>query len=255
MAMPFVLQKVLWFLILPPASLLVLTFIGLLLINKKQRRLGKFLIFSGAALLYVLSIGQVADSIVKPLERASPPLTNEEITADAVVVLGGGSVDLEWLGAAPVPNAETSSRLLEGVLVARRLRVPLVLSMGNGEPFATRANDADTMAQSALAMGVPQKQIIVENMSRNTLENSYAVRKLLRGDRIVLATSAYHMRRARAMFAKRGFTVIPAPTFFTAQKRKFTPISLIPLASALARSTTGIAEWISLAWWGLRGEM
>ncbi len=240
---------------MPPSSLIILMLVGLLLINKKRRLLGKFLIFLGVALLYALSIAQVADEIVKPLEKDFPPLTDEKIKADAVVVPGGGSVDLEWLGAASVPNAETFSRLYEGAMIARKLGVPLVLSGGNGEPFATKLKDADTMAQAALAMDIPRKQIIVEDVSRNTLENSHAVRKLVKGDRIVLSTSAYHMRRAKAMFAKRGFTVIPAPSSFLAQTRKFTAASLIPRVSSLSRSTTGIAEWVSLLWWSIRGEI
>ncbi len=253
--MIFVIQKVLWFLIMPPASLIILILAGLLLINKKRRLLGKSLIFLGVALLYVLSIAQVADFIVKPLEKPFPPLKGEDLRADAVVVLGGGSVDLEWLGAAPVPNPETLSRLVTGVELARKFRIPLVLSMGNGEPFATKVNDANTMAAAALELGIPKKQMIVENVSRDTVENSYAVRKLVKGNRIILSTSAYHMRRAKAMFAKRGFTVIPAPSYYLAQTRKFTPISLIPRTADLAMSTTGIAEWVSLLWWGLRGEM
>ena len=252
--MTFVIQKVLWFLMLPPTSLVVLILTGLLLIDK-QRRLGKGLIISGLVFLYLLSLGPIANMIVKPLEQANPPLKEEKITADAIVVLGGGSVDLEWLGTSPVPNAETSSRLLTGVELARRLGIPLILSMGNGEPFATKVNDADTMAEAAFAMGIPQKQVTVENVSRNTLENSHAVRKLLKGDRIVLVTSAYHMRRAKIMFTKRGFIVIPAPAYFLCQPRKCTPVSLIPRTGDLALSTTGIAEWISLVWWQVRGEM
>ncbi len=253
--MTFTIQKVVWFLMMPPASLILLMLVGLLLINRKRRLLGKFLIFLSAVLLYALSIGQVADIIVRPLERSSVPLTDEKMKAEAVIVPGGGSVDLGWLGSSPVLNAETSSRLLEGVTTARKLHVPLVLTMGNGEPFATKVNDADTMARAAIAMGVPQEQLVVENTSRNTLENSHAVRKLIKGNRIVLATSAYHMRRARAMFEKRGFTVVPAPTYFLTQTRKFTAVSLIPRASALDESVTGIAEWVSLLWWGVRGEL
>lgn len=251
--MTLTLQKALWFLVLPPASIVLLILIGLLICRRKF--LGRFLIFTGAALLYTLSIAHVADMIVMPLERPFPPLSAKEISTDAVVVLGGGSLDLEWLGAGAVPNAETSSRLLEGTELARRLHVPLVLTMGNGEPFATKVNDADTMAKAAAAMGIPQKQMIVENVSRNTVENARAVRKLLKENRIILVTSAYHMRRAKAMFEKSGFTVTPAPTYFLAQTRKFTWVSLIPRASALARSTTGMAEWISLVWWSIRGEM
>jgi uncharacterized SAM-binding protein YcdF (DUF218 family) len=250
----FVIQKVLWFLVLPPASILVLILVGLLAVNGR-RLLGKSLIVLGVALLYLLSLGQVADLILKPLERPYPPLKEDKISADAVVVLGGGSVDLEWLGAGPVPNAETLYRLVTGVELAKKLRIPLVLSMGNGEPFSTKVNDADTMAKAAYAMGIQKNQLIVENTSRDTLENSREVRKLVKGNRIILSTSAYHMIRARAMFAKRGFTVTPAPSYYLAQTRKLTPISFIPRAADLARSATGIAEWMSLVWWGVRGEM
>lgn len=252
--MTFVIQKAIWFLILPPASLVLIILVGLFL-SRKRRLLGKILIFSGAALLYVLSIPHVADRILRPLERSAHPVTTENISVDAIVVLGGGSVDLQWLGADPVPNAETSARLLEGIMLARRLGIPLVLSMGNGEPFATKVNDADTMAETAFSLGIPRKQVLIENVSRNTLENSHAVRKLIRGDRIVLVTSAYHMKRAKAMFIKQGFSVVGAPVYFLAQTRKFSPVSLIPLASALSQSATGIAEWVSIFWWGIRGEI
>jgi uncharacterized SAM-binding protein YcdF (DUF218 family) len=63
------------------------------------------------------------------------------------------------------------------------------------------------------------------------------------------------MRRAKAMFARQGFVVIPAPTYFLAQNRVFSYVSFIPTAGDFSRSTTGIAEWISLAWWSIRGEI
>ncbi len=252
--MTFALQKIIWFLIIPPASLLTLILIGLLLL-RRNNRLGKSFILCGLFLIYLLSLGHIADLILKPLEGRYPPLRSEHIVADAVVVPGGGSVDLDWLGAAPAPNAETTARLIMGVELARKLRVPLILCGGNGEPFATKVNDADAMATAVFALGMNRKQIIIENVSRNTLENSYAVRKLIKGDRIVLATSAYYMRRATALFERRGFTVIPAPVYFLAQSRIFSYASFIPKAVDLSHSTIGIAEWLSLFWWHARGEI
>jgi uncharacterized SAM-binding protein YcdF (DUF218 family) len=205
----FALQKMLWFLVLPPASILILGGAGLCLIWKGR-------------------------SLGKPL---------------------AGSTDLTWIGARPEPNAETFSRLVAGVEMARRLGAPLVLSMGNGEPFSTTVSDADTMAEAAVDMGMPRERIIVENRSRDTVENSFEVRRIVKGDRIVLVTSAYHMKRAAAMFRRRGFIVVPAPAYFLSQTRRFSPFSLIPRAGAFTRSTVGIAEWISLGWWRLRGEM
>ncbi len=250
----FVLQKIIWFLIVPPASLLLLILAGAVVI-KRHPRTGRLLIFAGLLFLYLLSLGPVADVILRPLEQATPPLREEQAAADAVVVPGGGSVDLEWMGAGAVPNAETLSRLVTGVRIAKKLHVPLVLCGGNGEPFATKVRDADAMETVAIEMGMDPKQLIVERESRNTLENSHAVRKLVAGNRIVLATSAYYMRRARAMFEKRGFAVIPAATDHLVQTRRYTASVLIPGASHLQRSTVGIAEWFGMAWWSLRGEM
>jgi uncharacterized SAM-binding protein YcdF (DUF218 family) len=252
--MLFVLQKIIWFLVLPLPGFMILILAGFLFL-KARPRLGKALVSSGLAALYVLSLGHTADAILRPLEGTYPPLRPEKIVADAVVVPGGGSVDLDWKGTAAVPNAETLSRLVTGVEFAKKLGIPLVLCGGNGEPFTTTVNDADAMAAAAVRMGMPRDRMLVENRSRNTLENSYAARKLVKGDRIILATSAYYMRRARAMFSRRGFTVIPAPAYFLSQTRLFTCASLIPKAANLCRSTTGIAEWISMVWWRLRGEI
>jgi uncharacterized SAM-binding protein YcdF (DUF218 family) len=146
-------------------------------------------------------------------------------------------------------------RLVKGVELASRMNIPLVLTGGNGEPFATTLNDADVMAETAYLLGMPRSRVIVENRSRNTLENSHAVRAIVKGDRIILATSAYYMKRAVAMFTRRGFKVIPAPTGQLVQTRKRSPTAFIPRASIFAHSTVALAEWLSLAWWGVRGEL
>lgn len=252
--MLFTLQKIIWFLVMPPASLILLMLLGLV-VSRKRRWTGGATILAGLAMLYLLSIAPVADMLLKPLESFAPPLQKLPAAADAVVVPGGGSVDLSWSGAHPVPNAETYTRLVKGVELARRMNIPLVLTGGNGEPFATSLNDADVMAEAVYALGMPRAQVIIENRSRNTLENSHAARKLVRGDRIILATSAYYMKRAVGMFTRRGFTVIPAPTCQFVQTRKGGAASFIPRAGILANSSTALAEWLSLAWWGIRGEL
>ncbi|HLO26730.1 MAG TPA: ElyC/SanA/YdcF family protein [Geobacteraceae bacterium] len=252
--MLFTLQKIIWFLVMPPASLFLVLLVGVA-VSWKRRMAGSLLILAGLVLFYLLSIAPVADVLLEPLERAAFPLQKIPATADAVVVPGGGSVDLAWCGASPVPNAETMTRLVKGVELAKRMNIPLVLAGGNGEPFATVLNDADVMADAAYAMGMSRNRMIVENRSRNTLENSHAVRRLVKGNRIILATSAYYMKRADAMFTRRGFTVIPAPTYHLVQTRKSGPASLIPRAGIFANSTVALAEWLSMAWWRIRGEM
>jgi uncharacterized SAM-binding protein YcdF (DUF218 family) len=252
--MVFTLQKIIWFLVLPPASLILFMLFGVM-ISRNRRGLARSFLLVGALVLYLLSIGPVADFLLKPLERSTRPLTGLPGKADAVVVPGGGSVDRSWLGASPVPNGETCARLVVGVELAKKLKIPLVLVGGNGEPFATKLNDAEVMAEAAYAMGMPRGQVLVEKSSRNTLENSRAVRKLLKGKRIILATSAYYMKRAVIMFTKQGFTVLPAPTYYLAQTRKKGLALFVPRAGNLRNSSVALAEWLSLAWWKLRGEL
>jgi len=111
------------------------------------------------------------------------------------------------------------------------------------------------MAEAAYALGMPRRQVILEKTSRNTLENSQAVRKMLKGNKIILATSAYYMRRAVTMFTRQGFSVIPAPAYYLSQTRKKGVALLIPRAENLKNSSVALAEWLSLAWWKLRGEL
>lgn len=252
--MSFTLLKITWFLLMPPACLIAFMLFGAL-VSRNRAGLAKGFLLISALALYLLSLGPVADLLLRPLERSTRPLVKLPETAEAVVVPGGGSVDRSWIGAAPTPNGETYSRLVLGVELAKKLKIPLILTGGNGEPFATKLKDAEVMSEAAYAMGLPRRQLVVESVSRNTLENSLAVRKLLQGDRIILATSAYYMKRAVLMFTRQGFTVVPAPTFYLSQTRKKGFALFIPQAENLKNSTVALAEWLSLAWWRLQGKL
>lgn len=96
--MTFILQKIIWLLILPPSSLLIMIAAGLILINRRPRA-AKIMMASGLTLFYLLSLVHTADLLLRPLEGRHRPLKNVDTAVDAVVVPGGGSVDLDWLAA------------------------------------------------------------------------------------------------------------------------------------------------------------
>ncbi len=70
--------------------------------------------------------------------------------------------------------------------------------------------------QDVLAvMGVPAQHLMLENESRDTHDNAVNSAQLLKArgmHRILLVTSAYHMRRSVALFEAQGLEVVPAPT-------------------------------------------
>jgi uncharacterized SAM-binding protein YcdF (DUF218 family) len=247
--MGFETAKIILYLILPPASLVILMALGFLV--GPRRLLGRLLVATGFLLLYLLSISPVSDALLKPLETGLPPWKDGPVKADAIVVLGGGVRDLSWLQAPSEPSCPSLERVVRGILIYRKLHLPLVFAGGNGDPSRTAVPDADAMARRALAFGVPARDVSVENKSRNTLEGAKALKGLVRGKNIILVTSAYHLKRASAMFTKQGFHVIPAPAGYRYEQKRLSFYSFIPHAANLSDSSTAISEYASLLWYSL----
>lgn len=252
--MGFIIAKVILYLVLPPAGLLLLTLAGVILL-RRHRSAGRAIIGAGMGFLYLLSLPPVADRLIRPLEASSPPFDGTDVRASAVVVLSGGANDLSWVPAAPAPTDASLARLAAGIQLARTWRLPLVISGGSGLVTPGGAKEADAMADAAVKLGFPRKDIIIERRSRNTGENAQQVGKLLPGKAIVLVTSAFHMKRSAGMFRKQGFTVLPAPAGYRSQTRPFSITFLIPRAGDLDTSSTALSEYLSLAWYGMTGKL
>jgi len=250
----FVISKVLLYLVLPPSGILLLMAAGFLIIRQK-RVVGWGLIALGFLLLYGLSTGPGINSLIIPLETSYPPLKDKTVHADAIVVLTGGVSDLSRLGLEPEPSDISLERLVKGVMLYRSLRRPLIIAGGSGSLIHSEIPEADAMARAAVDLGVLEQDIVVENKSRNTLESAKAVRGLLKGNRIILVTSAFHMKRSVALFKKQGFDVVPAPTGYLALNRPVSRYSYIPSAVGLSTSSIALSEHISFAWYSAIGDL
>ncbi len=252
--MVFVISKILLLLILPPAGPLFLAAAGFLII-RKYHRLGRAFIISGFVLLYLLSIQPVSDLLMRPLERSFPPLRTTAVRANAIVVLSGGVKDLSWVGLKSEPSGTSLERLFAGVRLYKLFHLPLVLSGGSGDPTNLEMSEADALGRIAMSLGVPRKDIVVERKSRNTIESAKALKKNFRGKRIILVTSAFHMKRASAMFKAQGLDIIPAPAGYTSEQRGFSLFTLIPTADHLCTTATALHEYLSFLWYKGRGDI
>lgn len=255
MTILFILTKLVLVFILPPASLIILMTAGLLRM-KKHPGSGAALIWLGIVLLYAASIEPVSSGLINRFEREYPPFAPSGTKPDAIVVLSGGIRDLSWNGLEPEPAEASLMRVVTGVKLYRAFGgVQMVMSGGSGDPANPAVCEARAMTETAVDLGVPEKRIITECGSRNTLESAAAVAKLIRGRRIVLVTSAYHMHRAKKMFEKKGFHVTPAPTAYLSEQSPFSAYSFIPGSSNLWTTSTGLREQISRWWYSYRREM
>lgn len=124
--------------------------------------------------------------------------------ADAIVVLGAGAAD-DYLSERSLRRAVHGMRLFQ-----RGLAPVLVLhgpAGGSGPP------EADTRAALARDLGLPAGAIVVTGglTTRDEARRSWSELSPAGRTRVLLVTGSHHMWRARAMFERQGFTVLPAP--------------------------------------------
>jgi uncharacterized SAM-binding protein YcdF (DUF218 family) len=126
------------------------------------------------------------------------PLANTDRTRfDAIVVLGSPA-DSDGN-----PTPDQLQLVTEGVREYERGVAPrLILS---GGPTRKNFVEAEVMARSARAMGVPASAILVEGRSMNTIENArFSVRLLEdhQGRTAEVVAEAAHMPRAALIFSR-----------------------------------------------------
>jgi uncharacterized SAM-binding protein YcdF (DUF218 family) len=221
-------------LILPPAGLLILAVIGLLLMPRR-RRLGGALVITAIAALWLCATPVVADILMTMAERYPPLDPNRPLNAQAVVILAGGGVrDAPEYGG-PAVEGSTLDRVAYGAFLARRTALPILLTGSPGEAAAMSAMLTRNFGLSARW---------IENRSGDTFENARFSAALLRADgihRIIVVTSADHEGRAAHEFTAAGFDVIPAPVGGDAPRAHGVG-GYLPVPTGLERSYSAIYE-------------
>jgi uncharacterized SAM-binding protein YcdF (DUF218 family) len=136
-------------------------------------------------------------------------------------------------------------------------KAPLVIASGGTLPWKDQVfREAPVMKQLLTSWGVPADSILLESESANTYQNAVHTAELLaeRGlERVLLVTSALHMRRALATFRSAGVTALPTPTDYRVVEGPVTLLDLFPSAGALDGSTAAIREYVGYVVYDWRG--
>jgi len=221
-----------------------------------RRRTGIGLAVVALAVLWIMSTPGFSYAMRGVLENQWIPVPPaERAKADAVVVLGGGLRSTNHgtrlnLGAA-------ADRVLYAAELYHSGRAPLIIASGGAAKWLgiDRPEAAGT-ARLLMRLGVPEAAIRTEAESRTTRENALNMAILMDRmdlERILLVTSALHMRRAQAAFRRVGIHVIPAPTDFETLGREASAMDWIPDAAALEGSSRAIKEFFGYAVYEWRG--
>ncbi|HOJ43652.1 MAG TPA: YdcF family protein [Syntrophorhabdaceae bacterium] len=224
--MLFFLKKLITFCIVPPGIIIIFLIISAWLLKKKWRLFNTGL----AVAIYLISIEPVKDLFIIPLEDAYKVPQIETIrTYDAYVVLGGGinenAPDLNGEGQL---TSESLPRAVDAFRLYKIEKKPIILSGGR---VYGKKPEAEIAKKFLISLGVDEKDIIIEENSRDTYENALLVKEILKNkglEKIVLITSAFHMKRSVQLFKRHFSYILPYPTGYRTSRTDYNVISYMP---------------------------
>jgi uncharacterized SAM-binding protein YcdF (DUF218 family) len=239
----FSLSKLLSLLVYPLSLSLLLCALGLVLLQLRWQRRGFYTLLLAVGWLYLCSTALFANFLMASLERGYVPRAMSVLApADAIVLLGGAMRGDTHMGILPDLN-EQADRLVYAAALYKAEKAPLILLTG-GAPQGVRT-EAQQMKDLLEIMGVPARDLLLENVSRDTHDNAIYSALLLKArgmQRILLVTSAFHMRRAVALFEAQGLEVVPAPTDYQILVGPEILPDGLPMLSNLSRTTHALHE-------------
>lgn len=236
---PIWVKAILKALALPPAGPLLIALAGVVIWGRRPR-VGRSLAAFGVVSLLLLSTPAVAWLLLRSVETSPPLDLAKAKTAQAIVILGGGTRRnaLEYGG--DTLARLTLERVRYGARVARLTGLPVLVAGGSIDgsvPEAVLMRDA---LQGEFGIDVRW----TEQASRNTRENALGSARILAAagmGRVVLVAHSFDMRRAVAEFARAGIECVPAPTVIPPERLDW-PADFLPSVSALQGSYYALYE-------------
>ena len=236
----FIASKLLAFLSKPIIWIFLLLISSLIFKNKSRK-----LLFISLITFYFFGNSFIADNCARLWEV---PRFNPTTTYDIGIVLGG-IADYDKITKTHNFN-KNADRLMDAEqLYHKGIIKKIMLSGGNGMLFNDGYIEANAMRDHLLQNKIPNKDIIVENTSRNTKENAFNSTNILMDTdfkgKVLLITSANHMKRAQLCFEKAGLKTTAFPTDCTTSYTNFgIEYMFLPRISAIEVWENLMHEWI-----------
>ena len=114
----------------------------------------------------------------------------------------GDSTYIEW---------GDQDRFIGGKALIKAGKAQKLVYTGGKMPWdKAKKTEGEVLKEYANSNGIPSEKIFVTKDVENTADEAVAVKELINpSKRIILVTSAFHMYRAKMLFEKQGFIVIP----------------------------------------------
>jgi uncharacterized SAM-binding protein YcdF (DUF218 family) len=191
---------------------MLIALFGIAMLGRHPRQ-GRALALAGILLLLMLAMPGVGALLGQTLDRSPPLDLAQARTAQAIVILGGGTrLHAPEYGGATLGRLSLE-RVRYGARIARETGLPILVAggaVGKHKPI-----EAMLMRDALVReFSVPVRWI--ETRSRDTHENAVNAAAMLKASgvtRAILIAHSFDVPRATAEFRLAGLEVIPAPTF------------------------------------------
>lgn len=164
---------------------------------------------------------------------------------NVIVLLGAGTVQGDH---GPLePGLFAHGRMLRAVMLYRDCKASgaaCVIEASGGDARHLGTSEATVYARQLHALGIPASDLLLEPRSMNTWQNAQFSTPLLahlHADRLLLVSSAFHLRRAQLYFDHFGIHAIPIRGDYL-----HAPLSWLPQAYAMTLTDLALHEYIGM---------
>ncbi|AKD37353.1 hypothetical protein I926_00115 [Pasteurella multocida subsp. multocida OH4807] len=240
----FELTKLITAMILPPFNVLILWVGAVLFSRLNYPKFSRLFGLLGIAILYIFSLPYTSQKVEDHLVQADNLSLDDYQQAQAIVLLGGGLRDNQELFDKLAVSAIPLERMRYAAYLHKQTHLPLLIT--GSAPNGT--SEAKVMAKELQTFfDVPTKWL--ENHAKTTKENAQFSHKILAEEginTIILVTNQWHMQRAKLLFERQGFHVLPASIGHGVSPQHYglNFMYFIPQAGALNKNMLLLKEWI-----------
>lgn len=241
-------HKILPFALSPLVLCMALIVYGLL---KRKRGYG----LVGVLLLYASSTFVVADYLFEKVEGTGLKTQAQAAgKADGIVVLSGMMHGVHG-AQGTMQEWDDADRFFAGVDLYQAGKSSRLVFTGGRVPWQRAVTvEGDILKQFAERLGVPESAMTVSSEVTNTAQEAKVVRKMFAETRpkILLVTSAFHMKRAKELFEKEGFVVEAFPVDFKVKAKTLTLMDFFPDPRALRMTDIVVRECLGRLYYQVR---
>ena len=181
----------------------------------KWRRTARGMLVLALLLFVVEGCGLLPKALLHGLQAPYAKPTRIAWTPRNVIVLLGSGT-LRAPDGSLAPGFFANGRIIEALVLYRECKATgnaCKIEVSGGDALHTGESEAAVYDGLLQRMGVPAADLLLEARSMNTWQNAEFSAPLLRGfdpQRVVLVSSAMHLRRASLYFAHFGVSAVPA---------------------------------------------